>query len=206
MLTKRVVNHHFKETVSQKTVRAHHFIEECPAWSQAIPQIPTQVFHIEEIRGPSEQVFPGTTGKLLFFFGRDVDDRVLNQHFMETIYKNPASDPRQCVGGQQQKILYVSLPIRGAATNRRKIVYKTYLCVFCTLRISRSSAGVMSPIHVLASTNMDPLQGPHLRIHVLTSLCLRLGSSARSMSPDPYLSGHMYLRILYKIHVFGFMS
>ena len=97
----------------------------------------------------------------------------------------PASDPKQCVGGQRQKILYVSLPIRGAATNHRKSVYKTYVCVFCTLRISRSSAGVMSPIHVLASTNMEPLQDPHLRIHVSTSLCLRP---------------------LYKIHVSGFMS
>ena len=66
-----------------------------------------------------------------------------------------------------------------------KIVYKTYVCVFCTLRVSRSSAGAMSLIHVLASTKMDPLQDPHLRIHVSASLCLRL---------------------LCKIHVFGFMS
>ena len=51
--------------------------------------------------------------------------------------------------------------------------------------MSRSSAGVTSPIHVVASTNMDPLQDPHLRIHVSTSLCLRL---------------------LCKIHVSGFMS
>ena len=80
---------------------------------------------------------------------------------------------------------YVSLPIRGTATNRRKIVYKSYVCVFCTLRISRSSAGVMSPIHVVASTNEDLLQDPHLRIHVSTSLCLKL---------------------LCKIHVSGFMS
>ena len=97
----------------------------------------------------------------------------------------PASDPKQCVGGHQQRILYVSLPIRAAATNRMKIVYKTYVCVFCTIRISRSSAGAMSPIHALASTNMDPLQDPHLRIHVSASLCLRL---------------------LCKIHVSGFMS
>ena len=96
-----------------------------------------------------------------------------------------ASDPKQCVGGQQQKILDVSLPIRGAATNHRKSVGKTYVCVFCTLRISRSSAGVMSPIHAVASTNMDPLQDPHLRIHVSTSL---------------------YLRLFCKIHVSGFMS
>ena len=75
------------------------------------------------------------------------------------------------------------------------------VCVFCTLHISRFSAGAMSRIHVLASTNLDPLQDPHLRIHVSASLCLRVlckihvsgfmsqqllisGSSARSMSPD----------------------
>ena len=43
----------------------------------------------------------------------------------------------------------------------------------------------MSPIHVVASTNEELLQDPHLRIHVSTSLCLRL---------------------LCKIHVSGFMS
>ena len=43
----------------------------------------------------------------------------------------------------------------------------------------------MSPIHVVASTNEDLLQDPHLRIYVSTSLCLRL---------------------LCKIHVSGFMS
>ena len=42
----------------------------------------------------------------------------------------------------------------------------------------------MSPIHDVASTNEDLLQDPHLRIHVSTSLCLRL---------------------LCKIHVSGFM-
>ena len=125
----------------------------------------------------------------------------LRLFFIEII---PASDPKQCVGGQQQKILYVSLPKRGAATNRRKIVYKTYVCVFCTLRISRSSAGVMSPIHVVASANMDPLhstrspsdscpnifvsqaplQDPCLWNHVSASMCIS-GSSARSMLPDP---------------------
>ena len=137
----------------------------------------------------------------------------------------PASDPKQCVGGQQQKILYVSLPIRGAATNRRKIVYKTYVCVFCTLRISRSSAGVISPIHVEASTNEDLPQDPHLRIHVSTSLCLRLlckihvsgfMSQHPCVSQDPlqdprlriHVSASLYLTDSCKIHVniSGFMS
>ena len=128
------------------------------------------------------------------------------------------------------------------------------------LYISGSSARSMSPdpcVRSMASTNMDPLQDPCLRIHVSASLYLRFlykihvfgfmsqhpliwilykihvfgfmsqhlcisGTSARSMSPDPYISIHMYLRILckihvsgcsrmylrnlYKIHVFGFMS
>ena len=114
-----------------------------------------------------------------------------------------------------------------------------YLRILCKIHVS----GSMCPIHVLASTNMDPLQDPCLRIHVPTSLYLRLlckihvsgsvykhpyvsqdplqdpclrvevsvskcisGTSARSMSPDPYISIHMYLRILCKIHVSGFMS
>ena len=66
-----------------------------------------------------------------------------------------------------------------------KTVYKTCACVFCTLRISRYSAGAMSRIHVLASTNMDPLEDPHLRIHVSASL---------------------YLKLLCKIHVSGSMA
>ena len=60
-------------------------------------------------------------------------------------------------------------------------------------------------IHVSASTNMEPLQDPRLRIHVSASICIS-GSSARSMSPDPNLSIHIYLRILCKIHVSGSMS
>ena len=50
------------------------------------------------------------------------------------------------------------------------------------LRISGSSARSMRPIHVLASTKMDPLEDPCLQIHVSASL---------------------YLRILCKIHVSG---
>ena len=54
------------------------------------------------------------------------------------------------------------------------------------LRISRSCARSMCPIHVLAFMSQH--------------LCIS-GSSARSMSPDPCLSIHMYLRKLCKIHV-----
>ena len=94
------------------------------------------------------------------------------------------------------------------------------------LRISGSSARSMSPIHVLASTNMDPLQDPRLRIHVSTSSYLRflckihvsgfmspihvLASTNFDPLQDPRLRIHVstssYLRLLCKIHVSGFMS
>ena len=113
-----------------------------------------------------------------------------------------------------------------------------YLRILCKIHVS----GSMCPIHVLASTNMDPLQDPCLRSHVSASLrlmilykihvfgfmsqhlcisgsstrstssdsCLSIfvshGFSARPMSPDPCRSIHLYLTILCKIHVSGFMS
>ena len=87
---------------------------------------------------------------------------------------------------------------------------------------------LLCKIHVSGSVNkhpcvsQDPLQDPCLRIHVSASICIS-GTSARSSGsvykhpyvsqdplqdpcPDPCLSSHMYLRILHKIHVFGFMS
>ena len=113
-----------------------------------------------------------------------------------------------------------------SASLHLRILYKIHIFGFMSqhLRISGSSARSTCPIHVLASTKMDPLQDPHLWIHVSASLslmdslqdpCLRIhvaasicisGSSARSMSPDSCLSIHMYLRILCKIHVSGSMS
>ena len=61
-----------------------------------------------------------------------------------------------------------------------------------------SSAGAMSPIHGLASTTMDPLQDPCLRIHVSASF-------SHDPLQDPCLRIHVstssYLRILCKIHV-----
>ena len=96
-----------------------------------------------------------------------------------------------------------------------------YLRILCKIHVS----GFMSQ-HPFVS--QEPLQDPCLRIHVSASSYLRIlctihvsnsclgipvsasmcisGPSARSMSPDPYLRSHMHLRILYKIHVFGFMS
>ena len=104
-----------------------------------------------------------------------------------------------------------------------KMAYKAYIVVSCTLRISRSSAGAMSRIHVLASTNINPLQDPHLRGHVSASLCLRLlcrihisGSISQQpcVSQDPlqnprlrtHVSASLCLRILFKINVSGLMS
>ena len=95
-----------------------------------------------------------------------------------------------------------------SASLHLRILYKIHVFGFMSqhLRISGSSTRSMCPFHVLASTKMDPLQDPHLRIHVSTSLYLldslqdpRLRihvaasicisrSSARSMSPDSCLS------------------
>ena len=55
-----------------------------------------------------------------------------------------------------------------------------------------------------AYVSQAPLQDPCLRIRVSTSICIS-GSSARSMSPI-HVSASLYLRVLCKIHVFGFMS
>ena len=56
-----------------------------------------------------------------------------------------------------------------------------YLRILCKIHDS----GSMCPIHVLASTTMDPVQDPCLQIHVSASL---------------------FLSILHKIHVFGLIS
>ena len=107
-------------------------------------------------------------------------------------------------------------------------MYLRILCKIClrihvsaSICISGTSARSMSPdpnisihmylkllckIHVSGSVykhpyvSQDPLRDPCLRIHVSASTCIS-GTSARSMSPDPYISIHMYLRILCKIHV-----
>ena len=67
-----------------------------------------------------------------------------------------------------------------------------------------SSAGAMSPIHVLASTKMDPLQDPHLRIHVSASLYLRLLCKIHvcgSMAHHPYVSQDPLQDPCLRIHV-----
>ena len=102
-----------------------------------------------------------------------------------------------------------SLPVPAPATNRVKIVYRTYVCVFCTLRMSRSFA-FLCRSHVSDSClsihqfNMDPLQDPHIRIHVSASLYLRLLCNIPVSGPR--LTIRMYLRALCKIHVSGSIS
>ena len=86
-----------------------------------------------------------------------------------------------------------------------KSVYKTYVCVFCTVRISKSSAGAISPIHVPASLYFRILYKIHVFGFMSQHLCVS-GSSARSMCLDSCLSMHVYLRILCKIHVSGSIS
>ena len=79
------------------------------------------------------------------------------------------------------------------------------------LSISGSSAGSMSLIHVLASTNMDSLQDPRLRIHVSASLnfmdslqdpCLRIHVSA-SFSQDPLQDPCLRIHISASICISG---
>ena len=74
-----------------------------------------------------------------------------------------------------------------------------YLRILCKIHVS----GSMCQIDVLASTNMDPLQDPCLRIHVSASLYLRILYKIHVFG---YMSQHPLIWILCKIHVFGFMS
>ena len=69
-----------------------------------------------------------------------------------------------------------------------------YLRILCKIHVSDSCLSIFIP--------QGPLQDPCLRIHVSASTCIS-GTSARSMSPDPYISIHMYLKLLCKIHVSG---
>ena len=152
---------------------------------------------------------------------------VVDKHGCKHKKITPASDPKQCVGGQQQKILCVSL--RQPPNTRRRdksqeyclqdiclcLLYTSYLKILCRSHVSDSCRSVHQWGSATRSTSSDsclnifvsqaPLQDPCLWIHVSASMCIS-GSSARSMLPDSKLSSHMYLRILYKIHVFRFMS
>ena len=85
-----------------------------------------------------------------------------------------------------------------------------YLRILCKIHVSGVSVSASSylrilyKIHVFGFMSQHPLIWILYKIHVFglisQHLCIS-GSSARSMSPDPYISIHMYLRILCKIHV-----
>ena len=69
-----------------------------------------------------------------------------------------------------------------------------YLRILCKIHVSDSCLSIFIP--------QGPLKDLRLRIHVSASTCIS-GTSARSTSPDPYVSMHMYLKLLCKIHVSG---
>ena len=124
------------------------------------------------------------------------------------------------VSGFMSQHLYISgSSARSMSPDPYKSIHM-YLRILCKimspgscLSIFASQGPLQDPclrIHVSASSYLRILCKIHvsdscLSIHVSASICIS-GSSARSMSPDPNLSSHMYFRILYKIHVFGFMS
>ena len=105
-----------------------------------------------------------------------------------------------------QPHLYVSLPIRAAATKRMKIVVLSSVHFVsqdplqepCLHQYQSSTRSTSSGSCLSIFVSQAPLQDPCLWIHGSPSICIS-GSSARSMSPDPYLSIHMYLRILCKL-------
>ena len=115
----------------------------------------------------------------------------------------PASDPKQCVGGQLRKD-----PLRQPPKTRRCdksqekclqdiclcLLYTSYLNILCRSHVSDSCRSVHQYGSFTRSTSSDsclnifvaqaPLQDPCLWIHVSASMCIS-GSSARSMLPDP---------------------
>ena len=72
-----------------------------------------------------------------------------------------------------------------------------YLRILCEIHTSEF---ISEHPHV----SQEPLLDPCLRIRISASICIS-GSSARTMSPI-HDSASIYLRVLCKIHVFGFMS
>ena len=96
------------------------------------------------------------------------------------------------VSGFMSQHLYIS----GSSARSMSRFMSQHLCI----------SGFFYKIHVFGFMSQHPLIWILYKIHVFglmsQHLCIS-GSSARSMSPDPYISIHMYLRILCKIHVSG---
>ena len=78
-----------------------------------------------------------------------------------------------------------------------------YLRVLCKIHVS----GFMSQhLYISGSSARSMSPDPYISIHMYLRIHVSAsicisGTSARSMSPDPYISIRMYLRILCKIHV-----
>ena len=71
---------------------------------------------------------------------------------------------------------------------RIHISISLYLRLLCKIHVSRS-------VYKHPYVSQDPLQDLYLQYFCIS------GTSARSMSPDPYINIYMYLRILCKIYI-----
>ena len=130
------------------------------------------------------------------------------------VSQDPLQDP--CFRFMSQH-LYISgssarsiLRIHVSASSNLRILCKIHVSDSClSIHVSASLyLRILCKIHVSgvsASSYLRILYKIHVFGLISQHLCIS-GSSARSMSPDPYISIHMYLRILCKIHVFGIMS
>ena len=112
------------------------------------------------------------------------------------VSQDPLQDP--CLRIHVSASLYLTDSLQDPRL-RIHVSASLYLRILCKIHVS----GSMCPIHVLASTNMDPLQDPCLRTHVSASLYLRILYKIHVFG---FMSEHPLIWILYKIHVFGFMS
>ena len=98
------------------------------------------------------------------------------------VSQDPLQDPRLRI--YVSASLYLTDALQDARQRLRiHVSASLYLRILCKIHVS----GSMSPIQVSAS------------------ICIS-GTSARSMSPDPYISIHIHLRILCKIPCLRFMS
>ena len=95
--------------------------------------------------------------------------------------------------------IHVSASICISGTSARSMSPDPYISIHMYVRLL-CKIHVSGSVYKHAYVSQDPLRDPCLRIHVSASICIS-GTSARSMSPDPYISMHMYLRVLCKIHV-----
>ena len=125
-------------------------------------------------------------------------------HVSGSVYKHPniSQDPLQdpCLRFMSQH-LYTSGSSARSMSSDSCLSIHMYLRNLCKIHVSGS-------VYKHSYVSQAPLQDPCLRIRISASICIS-GSSARSMSPDPYISpclrihvsASSNLRILCKIHV-----